>query len=127
MTTYQSGFTIVFGGPDFQPESFLHESDLEPNVVMHRGDLMSDGRAAEESWLEWYDIHKTTYLDAKREALYFLLDQQKELARLSSFPGVDFRTLNFFGDANSCSMTLSPEDTALLHELGIQVSVSVCS
>lgn len=119
----QSGFTIVFGGPDFQPEEFLRDSRLEPSIV-HRGDALRSGNPAAESWLEFDDIHNGTYpLDAANEALDFLQSHHDEFARLSRFHGVVTRTLNFFGDAASCSMELAPAHIALLHELSVHVSI----
>jgi len=119
----QSGFTIVFGGPNFQPERFLRDSRLEPSII-HRGDTLSSGDVADESWLEFADVHDGTYpLDAATDALDFLQTHRAEFVRLSRFPGVVTRTLNFFGDADSCSMELAPADIALLHELSIHVSI----
>ena len=119
----QSGFTIVFGGPDFQPEEFLRGSRLEPSIV-RRGDTLRDGDLADESWLEFADVHDGTYpLDAATEALDFLQSHHDEFVRLSRFPGVVTRTLNFFGNADSCSMDLEPADIALLHELSVHVSI----
>src|SRR4051812_32517454 len=117
----RSGFTIVFGGPDFQPEEFLHESRLEPFIV-HRGDTLRRGGAAAESWLEFAELHDGTHpLDAATEALDFLRAYRDEFVRLSHFPGVVTRALNFFGNADSCSMEFEPADIALLHELAVHV------
>jgi hypothetical protein len=118
----KSGYTIVFGGSDFSPEGFLRSSSLKPEVI-HRGDKLLDGRIAEESWLEFFDIHEGKYpLDAKTEAMDFLKARRDEFIRLSSFQGVSMRNLNFFGDGASC-MEIYPEDIALLHELSIHVSI----
>lgn len=119
----QSGFTIVFGGPEFQPAAFLRDSPLEPRVI-HRGDPLAHGGFADESWLEFADIHTGPYpLDAATEALDFLASRRDEFLRLSRFPGVVTRTLNFFGDADSCSMELNPAAITLLHELSLHVSL----
>jgi hypothetical protein len=124
---HQSGFTIVFGGPDFQPEQFLRDSRLEPSII-HRGDTLLRGDVADESWLEFADVHDGTYpLDAATEALDFLQSHRDEFTRLSRSPGVVTRTLNFFGDADSCSMELEPADIALLHELSVHVSICAYS
>lgn len=119
----QSGFTIVFGGPDFAPQEFLRSCTLKPNIV-HRGDRLRDGSLAEESWLEFADIHEGTYpLDLATEALDFLQSYREELLRLARFPGVVTRTLNFFGDTNSCWIELEPAYIALLQELSLHVSI----
>ena len=119
----QSGFTIVFGGQFFQPAEFLRDSHLELSII-HRGDTLRHGGVADESWLEFADLHDGTYpLDAATEALDLLRSHHDEFIRLSRFPGVVTRTLNFFGDADSCSMELEPADIALLHELSVHVSI----
>jgi hypothetical protein len=121
----QFGFTITFGGPDFQPEEFLRDSALKP-LIVHRGDILRNGGLAEESWLEFVDLRDGSYpLDAATEALDFLRSRSGEFVRLSRFSGVVTRTLNFFGDADSCSMELEPADIALLHELSIHLSICV--
>lgn len=119
----QSGFTIVFGGPDFRPEDFLADSRLQLTIV-RRGDPLHHGGHAEESWLEFSDVHSGAYpLDAATEALDFLQSHCLEFIRLSRFPGIVTRTLNFFGDAASCSMELTPAHITLLHTLSLRVSV----
>lgn len=120
------GFTLVFGGPDFLPEEFLKDSPLQPSGIAHRGATLSSGNAAEDSWLQFDDLHAGSYpLDAATEALDYLASDREEFQRLAQFPGVIFRTLNFFGDANTCSITLDPEAISLLHELSLAVTVDV--
>jgi hypothetical protein len=121
----KSGFTIVFGGPEFQPRRFVPESKL-PTTVVLRGDVLRDGQVASESWVEFADIRNGTYpLDAAGEAFDFLASNREEFVRLSQFAGVVTRTLNFFGDGDSCSMEFEPADIALLHALSMRVSISV--
>ncbi len=117
----------MFGGPDFQPEEFLRDSRLELSIV-HRGDTLPHGDIADESWLEFADLHNGSYpLDVATEALELLQSHHNEFVRLARFPGVVTRTLNFFGDADSCSMELEPADIALLHELSVHVSICAYS
>lgn len=126
MENLQSGFTLVFGGPDFDPEAFLSGSPLAAVVdhVVRRGTPLRDGRPAYESWIEFNDIHEGTYpLDAFTEALDFLQSHHDEFLRLSSFPGVATRTLNFFGDAETCTMDIEPARIALLHQLSLHLSI----
>ena len=119
----RSGFTIVFGGPSFQPKEFLRDSSLDPSIF-HRGDVLSSGSVAEESWLEFGDVHDGTYpLDIGAEAMDFLRAHRDGFIRLSRFPGVVRRSLNIFGDADSCSVELEPDDIALLHELSMHLSI----
>lgn len=119
----QSGFTIVLGGPDFDPEEFLRGSTLELSIV-HRGDKLRNGSLADESWLEFADIREGTYpLDAAAEAVDFLQSRREEFLRLSRFPGVVTRTLNFFGDADSCMVEFAPTEIALFQELLLHVSI----
>ena len=76
--------------------------------------------------MEFADLHDGSYpLDITTEALAFLQSHHDEFVRLSHFPGVITRTLNFFGDADSCSMELEAAHIALLHELSIRASISV--
>lgn len=126
MKTLQSGFTLVFGGPDFVPDDFLNGSRLTSFVdhVIRRGAPLRNGKLADESWIEFEDIHEGTYpLDAFTEALDFLQDYQDEFLRLANFPGVTTRTLNFFGDAGTCTMEIEPTRIALLHELSLHLSI----
>jgi len=112
----KSGYTLVFGGPDFRPEDFLRSC---PRLA-----ALADGERAEDSWLEFADIHDGTYpMDAATEALDFIRSYREEFMRLSHFAGVATRALNFFGDAESCSFELDPSDIALLHELSLCVSI----
>ncbi len=127
MKTFQSGFTIVFGGPEFVPDEFLRNSSLPFDTyrVIHRGAILSDGQPATESWIDFADIYDGKYpSDAGREAVDFLASHFEEFVRLSGFPGVITRTLNFFGDADSCSMELDPSHIALLHQLSLYISIS---
>jgi hypothetical protein len=118
-----SGFTIVFGGPDFEPEEFLRTSRLKPHVI-HRGDALRSGEIADESAIEFADVRVGTYpLDVFAEAIDFIDSHREEFRRLTGFPGIVTRTLNFFGDERSCTMEIVPAEIALLHELSLHVSI----
>lgn len=117
------GFTIVFGGPEFQPADFLQDSKLASAAkVVMRGQSLRNGHPAAESWLEFSDL-QAGGLDTATEALDLLQAHRQEFRRLAQAPGVVTRSLNIFGTAESCSLELAPEDIALLHELGLHLSV----
>lgn len=129
MTTNElpSGYTIVFGGNDFIPGSFIDNSSLARYAhIVHKGTTLKNGTPAESSWLEFSDIRKGSYpLDLAWEATDFLAAHQDEFLRLSHYPGITFRTLNLFGDAASCSIEFEPNRITLLHTLSIHLSITV--
>lgn len=90
---------------------------MKPSIVQ-RGDMLTRGEPAAESWVEFADVRDGTYpLDAATEALDFLRTNREEFVRLSSFPGVITRSLSFFGDADSCSVSLTPRHDRRLKRL----------
>jgi len=122
-STFKSGYTLVIGGPNFVPEDFLRDSPLKPRVI-HRGDTYQNDQIADESWLEWSDIHDGTYpLNAGWEAMDFIRENRDALFRLSRFPGITGGSLNFFGDAKSCCLEFKQDDIALLHALSMSISI----
>ena len=127
MATFQSGFTLVFGGPEFSPEAFLSSSRLailDPHIV-RRGDLLQNGTAACESRIEFSDIYDGRYpLDAFSEALSLLRQYRHEFVEISNASGVVTRSLSFFGDPDSCIILMEPPCIALLHELALHVSIT---
>jgi len=129
----KSGFTLVFGGEDFSPDAFLRGGGdlLEDGAkISRRGEPASDGRVHEHSELAFYDVHKGSYpLDPVSEAIWLLFSNRNEFFRLSRFPGIDWRTLNIFGDPASCNVALSAADRALLQifDLAFSVCPMACS
>lgn len=120
-----SGYTIVFGGPIFEPEAFLKTSGLMAQII-RRGEMLCRGELAEESWLEFGDTSEILVgLDAATEVLDFLHANREELVRLSEFPGVTTRSLNIFGSAQWCSTDFGPADMALMCELSLAFSICV--
>jgi len=118
---------LVFGGVEFDPQKFLANSPLESLVdaVVLRGSKCPDGSLAKESWIEFDDVHEGKYpLDMGWEAADFLAEHREEFLRLSRFPGVTSRSLNFFGDMDSCDLTFEPERIALLNDLSLRLSIT---
>jgi hypothetical protein len=120
-----AGFHIVFGGADFHPDQFMRHSRLSCDVVI-RGTVLSEGRVADESWVEISDIHPGRYpLNMVWEALDLLRSDREEFLRLSRFAGITCRKLQFFGDAYRPLFDFEAEEIALLRDLGLSLSIYV--
>lgn len=121
--TLKSGYTMCFSGVDFDPDEFLKNSKLKPDVVSRRGEKIK-GRTIEESALIFDDIREGKYrLDPTYEAIDLLEIEIEEFTRLSKFPGVTNRTLTVFGSADCCSTDLKPSQINILHCLEMELSI----
>jgi hypothetical protein len=119
-----TGYSIVFGGPEFRPSDFLANTNVTWHVI-HKGGLLYENRVAEDSWIQHDDFHHGDYpLNMVYEALDRLRATHSEYLRASRFPGVTFRTLNFY-DNRFADFTFDADAIALLHELHMAVSCTV--
>lgn len=88
-------------GPEFEPESFLRDSDLEADPVYHRGDPKLPSRPKGPTWgdsgfhVAVSDVGFDDLPGQIREAIQFLEENEPELRRLARFPGVEDAGLDF--------------------------------
>jgi hypothetical protein len=90
------GCVLRAWGDDFQPESFLNGSSLEPCNVFTKGARKSEGHTWETSGLTVVVSEATDdFAQQVSDALAFLNSNASELRRLQSSVGIDGLSLDF--------------------------------
>lgn len=94
------GCYFIAGGRTFDVDSFLKRTTLDADIVFHRGQPLKvpKGKVLKESGFSVTINHTKVFGDLGPQipkALKFLRNHQKELRRLSRFPGVSDLRLVF--------------------------------
>lgn len=90
------GCVLRAWGDDFQPESFLAGSPLEPCNVFTKGTRKSEGRTWDTSGLTvLVSDDSDNFKHQVNDAIEFLTSNRLELQRLKSSVGIDGLSLDF--------------------------------
>jgi hypothetical protein len=90
------GCVLRAWGDDFQPESFLAGSSLEPCNVFTKGTRKSEGRTWDTSGLTvLVSDDSDNFKHQVTDAIEFLTSNRLELQRLKSSVGIDGLSLDF--------------------------------
>ena len=124
MTT---GYNIVIGGREFEPNAALFATALVPCVICEKGD---DGYSAEYgrgAFVEFSDFHEGAYpLDMMTEAMSFIRANLKDLYTVSHFESVEYRSLNLVDTSETVGLyILDSNELALLAALKIALNINV--
>ena len=122
------GCVLRAWGDDFQPESFLAGSSLEPCNVFTRGARKSEGRSWNTSGLTVPVSDSDSFKHQVTDAIEFLTSNRLELQQLKSSVGIDGLSLDFGvseTDAFCQNHFFPPELISLAAEYRLALEVSI--
>jgi hypothetical protein len=125
MLNVRTGFNIVIGGRDFDPDCALSGVSLAPDAVRRRGEQLQ----ANECFIEFAHFSDDVFrLDMFNEAIHYIKMNYSDFQRLCFFHGVEYRCLNFVDDvATGGLFVMDDQSLSVINELKFALQIQVLS